>query len=234
MRPDSVKVIEIQEEGGMRELVRKHPAFGTIAASRVSGKATLAGSPLKHIGYINIRISYADERVSHTHSRFYSGASGGIVELSLSEAQWAAFVSTLNVGCGVPCTLEYVRDGNMKRLPLIEDESYEEKRAKDIRHRAKEQQKQLDEAVHRLDEMIASGTTSKKALRELRSLFIQPVDNAPRNAEFLAEMLTEHAEGLVESAKAEVSAMVTRMAIQYPQLEGQSVEIRQIEDKADE
>jgi hypothetical protein len=227
-----VKVIETTDRLGIEEVVRKHPAFGTIGASRVSGHATLAGSPLKHHGFITIRVSFADERVSHTHSHFYERER--VVELSISEAQWAAFVSTLNVGSGVPCTLEWVREGTFKRLPLIEDESFEDRRANDIKRCVKKNQEQLDAAVAFLDDLLAKGVpASRKALKELRDKFIQPVDNAPNNAEFLADMLTEHTEELIESAKAEVSAMVTRVALQYPQLEGHGVEIHQIEDKTE-
>jgi hypothetical protein len=208
------KVQETVETDGLGDTVRTHPAFAVIGASRVSGHATLAGSPLRHNGYINIRINYARENVYHTHSNFYpivGKFDGTIVELSLSEAQWATFISTLNMGSGVPCTIEYARNGECERKPLIEDVSYEEKRSEDIRKKAEEFNKQAMEAVSMIEEMLSTkGSFTKGNLKRVLEVLRQPVVNMPRNMEFLADMLTEHQQSLVETAKAEVAAMVTR------------------------
>jgi len=216
MKPETVKVVESKDEFG--DFVRDHPSFGVIGASRCSGRVTLAGSSLKHHGYITIRINYARERVSHTHSTFMASnrLEACIAEVALSEAQWASFVSTLNVGSGVPCTVEYAKDGKIKRHPYIEDESFNERREADIRRKTAEMQAQLKRAVGALDELLKEKTISKKKLAEVRSLFTQPVDNGPSNMEHIANMLTEHKDNLLESAKAEVASMVTRMHMEFP------------------
>lgn len=219
--------------GGTR---RSHPAFATIHASRVQGGSdTLFGSPIKHRGYVRVSVQTVDEIVSLSHSYYWQREGNStIVELKLSEAQWAAFVSTMNVGSGVPCTLEYARDGETRRLPYIEDISYEEKRALDIKSAVKEQHEQLKAALKRFDELLQSPSVKKSDLRELRNMFIQPGDHAESNMEFRAKMLTEHSEHLIESAKAEVSAMVTRMAMQFPQLTQSGPEIVRLTDETKE
>ena len=212
MKVETVKVTESLKDGS-GEIVREHPSFAVIGAYRVSGRTTLAGSPLKHQGFVNIRIGYAKEHVSHTHSHFMATGQC-IAEVSLSEAQWATFVSNMNVGSGVPCTVEYAKDGKTVRHPYIEDESFDQKREADIRRATAKAQEQLTAAVKALDELLKEKIISKKRLSEVRSMFSQPVDHGPGNMEHLANMLTEHKENLVEEAKAEVAAVVTRMHMQ--------------------
>jgi hypothetical protein len=233
VRPDTLKVEEKKDEHG--DIVREHPSFAVIGASRVSGRATLTGSPLRHNGYITIRISYAKEVVSHTHSSFFphSRASACIAEVALSEAQWAAFVSTLNVGSGVPCTVEYAKTGVVRRHPYIEDASFDERREADIRRHTAKAQEQLKKAVNALDELLKEKTISKKRLAEVRSMFTQPVDHGPSNMEHLANMLIEHKDNLLESAKAEVASMVTRMHMEFPQTARTGIEFEDSAEKED-
>ena len=216
-------VDEGRDGNGSGEIVREHPSFAVIGAYRVSGRATLAGSPLRHHGFVNIRIGYAKEHVSHTHSHFMATGQC-IAEVSLSEAQWATFVSNMNVGSGVPCTVEYAKDGKTVRHPYIEDESFDQKREADIRRATAKAQEQLRAAVKALDELLKEKTISKKRLSEVRNMFVRPVDHGPGDMEHLANMLTEHKENLVEAAKAEVASMVTRMNIQFPNLARMGIE----------
>lgn len=234
MKIETIAPTETPEDGPVGDLRRSHPAFGVISAHRVSGgPGRLFGSPLRHNGHIRIAIETAEEVVSFTHSHYWpKGEHKTIAEIAMSEAQWAAFVSCMNVGSGTPCTLEYARDGATQRLPYIADDSFEEKRAKDIRNAVEKQMEQLKAAISEFDRLLAQPSISKKELKALRGKFTQPVDHAASNMEFNANMLTEHGEKLVESAKAEVSSMVMRMHGAFPQLAGQSVSIGQIEDKS--
>jgi hypothetical protein len=61
-------------------------------------------------------------------------------------------------------------------------------------------------------------------------MFVQPGDHAASNAKFLAESLTEHVHDAVTAGKAELSAMATRIAMQFPQL-ATVAETPMIEDK---
>lgn len=228
---ETVKVTEAKSSLG--DIVRDHPSFAVIGASRVSGHATLAGSPLRHHGYVNIRINYAREHISHTHSHFMPTNRTGacIAEISMSEAQWATFISTMNVGSGVPCTVEYAKGGDLVRHPLIEDETFDERRESDIRRNTEKIQEQLIKAVAALDELLEEKTISKKKLAEVRQMFIQPVDNSARNMEHIADMLTEHKDNLVNEAKAEVASLVARMQIQYPEAARKGIEFENSGDE---
>lgn len=236
-KPDSVKPTEVIETGPMGGVRRSHPAFAVMKASRYhGGNQQMYGSPLLHGGGISVSVEFSDEHISFSHSNYWPkhNCAGGptIVELRMSEAQWAAFISTLNVGSGVPVTLDYARTGPVERLPYIDGASFEEKRAAEIRAKVEEQNKGMTAALKRFDELLDGGGSIKKSdLKELRGMLRQCGDHLASNTEFAANMLTEHQEKLVEAAKAEVSAMVMRMAVQFPQLAGSGPAMLQIEDK---
>lgn len=237
MKIPSVEPTEKVEEGPVGGTRRSHPAFAVIGAHRYSGGSdTLYGSPLKHHGGITVTIQFSDEHVSIGNHNYWPrhGVHGGatIAEVTLSEAQWATFVSTLNVGSGVPCTLRYAKTGPTEPLPGIVDKDHAQKRSEFIRDRTAELTKRVHDVVAEMDRLLAQPSFKRSELKELRSKMSTAINHMPSNMQFTADMLIEHNEKLIESAKAEVSAMVTRMAMQFPQLSSAGPEVGQIEDKS--
>lgn len=98
----------------MSDTIERHPAYAQIGASRVSGQTFLYGSDFAHQHYITISIQASE--LHRGLSRDWPVARQEYIEVALSEAQWATFVSTLNVGQGVQCTLNH-KDG--KGIPQI-------------------------------------------------------------------------------------------------------------------
>ena len=104
-----------------------HPAYAMIGASRVSqfgggGGARLFGSDFGHQHYVTISIRRASLGRSHQSEHAYGEEE--LIEVALSEAQWATFVSSMNVGHGVQATLTRVRDGDGFHLvPGIDDDT---------------------------------------------------------------------------------------------------------------
>lgn len=236
-RPE-IEPTEITEDGPVGGTRRSHPAFAIIGAHRYSGGSdTLYGSPLKHHGGITVTIQFSDEHVSigsHNYwPRHHAPGGATIAEVTLSEAQWATFVSTLNVGSGVPCTARYVKTGPTESLPGIVDKDHAKKRSEFIHDQTAELTKRVHDVVAEMDRLLAQPSFKRSELKGLRSKMSTAIDHMPGNMQFTADMLTEHNEKLIESAKAEVSAMVTRMAMQFPQLASSGVDVAQIEDKSD-
>jgi hypothetical protein len=83
--------------------VEKHPAYAQIGASRVSGGTYLYGSNFAHQHYVTISITKSE--LNRSLSRDWASGGEEYIEVALSEAQWASFVSTLNSGTGIQCTL---------------------------------------------------------------------------------------------------------------------------------
>lgn len=172
-----------------------HPAYAVIGASRVQSSpgATLFGSDFRHSNYIVIRIGHADLTRGLSED-WVRGTGQQIVEVALSEAQWATFLSTLNVGDGVPATLRWL-DGEVPGITPTTDR----------RGQLNEEiAGTLADAIRELEEVRDAAPTkvlrekADHALTELRS-----------NLPFVAQQFDRHAEKTIERAKVEVAAYVT-------------------------
>src|SRR3546814_1991071 len=119
-----------------------------------------------------------------------------MMEVNMSEAQWATFVSSMNVGAGTPCTLASV-DG--QPVPGLTLQNKTEKFKKEAAEDLAGAMEQLDALLKELDGMgLPKGKTAalkaraEKAKQELES-----------NLPFVAKQFGKHGESTVEKAKAD-------------------------------
>lgn len=84
-----------------------HPSYGTISISNTSSTGTpLFNSDVRHGHFISIRISEAHRNIDGTHEMVM--ADKQLIEINMTAAQFAEFITTPNRGSGTPCTLRYV------------------------------------------------------------------------------------------------------------------------------
>ena len=184
-----------EQVGSVIEDTREtHPAYGMISALRVSGMAELAGSDFKHQHYMTITVRRAHKSRSLSNDRWF--ATKDIVRLAFSEAQWATFVASPNVGFGVPCTLEWTeKDG---RMPKVEHHSDEKEVFKS------EVRQTMQDALDKM--MEAHDAAPTKKLKSMIALAMQEIKS---NIPFVESQFSESMEKTVERAKIEVNAYVT-------------------------
>lgn len=183
-----------------------HPAFGMIGAARVQSTGyPLNGSDFLHHNFIVLKIHRSEflRRLSGD-SHF---ARDEIVEVALSEAQWATMISSLNVGNGVPCTISYIQgEGDVPQLPVPRGET--EEFAKEVRDKV---QASVDELTAVLDE----NPRLPKAVRHRLEMARQELR---ANLPFVVQCFGEHVEDTMEKAKTEIEAYlhgtVTRAGLQ--------------------
>lgn len=223
--PTETAITEGPIKGHVR---REHPAFAMIGASRFTGGGyTLFGSPINHNSGVTIRVVEAREEGDQYTSRQYGDKM--ILELVVSEAQWASFVTAMNIGSGVPCTLTYRQDGDMVRVPAIEDTHPMERRALMIKDKMAKDMAELQAFVAELDKVLDEpGTVSKTRLKELRGMIQQAVVHAPSNYQFAADMVTEHMEQAVTAARAEVEGYILHQALRFPALASAAPQVPQL------
>jgi len=174
-----------------------HPAYATIGASRVTSSPpghTLFQTDFRHQHFVTVTIHRAD--LSRGLSSDHVFGTEQIIEVALSEAQWATFVATPNVGFGVPCTLEYLQGEGYVPGILREENRRTQFNAEMAGH--------LRDTIASMEEALAQAKT--KAQRE-------PIEAAIRNMrsnfDFYVKQFDEHAEETVEHAKIEVEAYLT-------------------------
>jgi hypothetical protein len=191
-------------ESPVSESVETHPAYGMIGASRVSGNARLFGSDFKHQHFITIRIHKAE--LHRGLSRDWAHARNQLIEVSLSEAQWATFVSSMNVGFGVQCTIENTQvDGE---LPGIAGAV---QRKSQFSAELAQTMQGAQEALDALEKNILESSLGMRAKEALRKECEQVRRRIGGSVQFVADQFSEHMEDITEHAKIEVNAYATNL-----------------------
>lgn len=178
-----------------------HPAYAVIRANRVSGSTNLFQSDFRHNAFISIQIAKAELVRDLSNDWVHDRAE--LVEVKLSEAQWASFVSSMNVGVGTPCTLSHL---NREPIPGIE-------RPKNRHEQFKRESGTSVEAalkhMQELREAIVQSGLSQKKQGELLNHVMFAERGIGSSQDFIAKQFAEHIEATVEHAKAEVSGYVS-------------------------
>jgi len=186
------------EKGGHNDFTETHPAYAMIGASRVSasppGKA-LYGSDFLHQHYVVITVVRSD--MGRGISNDWYHGTDHLLEIAVSEAQWATFVSAMNVGHGVPGTLQWLPGEDIPGI--LRDES--------------RRQLHRDETEKHMKDAIASLTTLRDAAptKKLRELAEQAIRDVTDGVPWVTEQFEEAAERTIEKAKIEINAYATKV-----------------------
>jgi hypothetical protein len=201
--------LEIEEptvrEGSMGDEVTSHPAFAQLSVSRVSGRTNLYGSDFSHNSYVVVRIHPSELHRSLSRDSHFAGVRP-IAEVAMSEAQWATFVSSFNMG-GVPCTIQQF---NGERLPQLPDPK---SRADQF---GAEMQEDFTEALAALDELraaVADNTTglSKKKQDAILGYVHNAKAKLNSSAPFVADQFGKHMQAEKERAKVEIHGYANQL-----------------------
>jgi hypothetical protein len=192
--PQAPTIEAAPRAGGDHETVEHHPAYGMIRLGRGTGRNVLVGSDFIHQRCVIIEISVAELHRSLHQDRW--NARKTLIEVDMSEAQWATYVSSVGSGSGVPCTIRRVESGPVSRLPDPAP------RTEQFSAEMDQKLAQLRERVATLQKLVEDGA-GKKALRdELHQVSMAIGDNL----DFVARQFGEHMDQTVEAAKAEIHA----------------------------
>jgi hypothetical protein len=186
-----------------------HPAFGSISASRISCTPgqVLFDSDILHDRVIRVRIGrmvrIRDLKTDRLHP------TRELIEVDMSEAQWASFVSSMNTQ-GVPCTLRRLPDE--RDVPGLPHAPRLAQSIAEVHGAAQEAFSAIQQAMADLEALDpkAGVRERREALRTLRAC----INNAVPNVDFAGKMLAEHAENVVQKARADVEAMVAQKTTQ--------------------
>ena len=205
------EVEEITVSGSHHDFERlSHPAFAVVRASRVSGQADLFQSHIKHQHYITLEIAPATMD-RNGYSEFIHGSISPYIQVSMTEAQWAAMIGSMNHGSGVPCTLDRIADPEIKHhravplLPPHEDPAtrIDQQSEEMLKAQARATADAAQELMKLLDKL------PKKAQDEARKQLGRITNFAKENRDFQHKCLRETGEKLVNEAKVEIDATLT-------------------------
>lgn len=206
--PTQEPTVEHDEERG--ETHYDHPAYAKIGASQISGRQVLFGSDFEHNGFVEIRVKRAQYTRRLSNDWFHGRDE--VIAVRLSHAQWATFVSSMNMGDGVPCTLMHLDGEHMPRLP---EPTPQEDRFKS------EHAETLTDVVKRLDQiekLLADGKLTAGVRNEVLNEARMARQEIKSNLPFVEKSFAEHVEEKIETAKVEIHGYVN-MALRHVGIE---------------
>ena len=190
-----------------------HPAFGQASFHRVQGNpGKLYGSNLEdHHTFIDLEIKTSERH--HNLARDWYFASDPIVRVTFSAAQFAELLTTMNMGGGIPCTLNYVTPdggGIIPKIPL-DQETEAERIEEEFKAKLADNVRDLKENEEKVNEILEKKIIGKKYRATIKNLMYESyrffVDSAP----FAVQSLVEAKEKVIVSAKAEIDAFLTNV-----------------------
>ena len=170
------------------------PYMAVVQASRVSHGhpgGILFDSEHGHQHYIQLRIhsAYRDRGLSND----WVHADKELIEVSMSEAQWAAMISTLNHGSGTPCTINHILHCQPPVKPELPDD-----RTSLFK---KEMAETHNNLLERLDGLM-QGRLTKSQVHELEII----KSHLKSNSSYVAVQFDEHMAKRKAKYQAEIEA----------------------------
>lgn len=206
MRESRPIEVEIKEDSsGMKRETYKHPAFGMVSFGRVTGgDNVLFGSSIKHNDRIRLTIKHGEQDRTLHEDRYYGRKR--IVEVEMSYSQFAECIGAMNVGDGVPCTIQYTEKEGY--VPAIEESNSKREQFRnefgDTIAKAMEQvQMQINQIQESIDTKKSLGIKDRK---EIISQLQQVKYNIGCNLDFCVEQFDEQMDKSTMEAKGEIEA----------------------------
>lgn len=180
--------------------IETHPCYAQIRANKITGSTYLYGSDFNHQSWIAITIHKSE--LHRSLSKDWPFEREPYIEVYLSEAQWASFVSSMHLGSGIQCSLTQLQRQDIPQLPKPT------KRLEQFKSEAITCAQDSIENLDKLEEKIEELKLSDKKKKEL----LQEIEFAKRgissSIEFIGEQFGKHLEDNIEKAKIEVEAYI--------------------------
>lgn len=191
----------------MRERERiTHPSYGMISFSRTHGSPPyFFGSELPQDHYISLTVTKGEMDRDLSHDWFY--AKETILKLRMTSNQFSELITGMNMGSGVPCTLEYIPG---VKVPQEEDkvETKKEYTHRAFKDRMKEFSGKFRGFQNTVKQITEKQVIAKKDKEQLNNVVSSLFAELDRNIPFFLECFQEHMDKVVLEAKGEVEAAI--------------------------
>ncbi len=199
----------------MKEQYEQHPSYGNIQLGRRSSNPpkTLFGSAAKHNNYIVLSISTAD--LGRRYHEFTTYPRQKIIEIAMTEAQFAQFITSGNLGAGTPCTLSWTKETGS--IPNCPEQGMRERFDSEIKESLaglREKVKQLKSIGDKFSDKKSLTKEDKKELMgAIASLDTEISSNIPFIQEMFDEAMDKSLNQAVIEAEAHATALIQRIGL---------------------
>lgn len=194
----------------MERKTYEHPSYGVINSSRVSSSKSsyLFGSGLKTNHTITLKITPAVLHRELNHDWIHSRGLP-LIEIEMTENQWAQFLSSSNVGEGTPVTIRYVGGVKVDDPPLINKIDEFNSEFKDsMKNLADKMGKLAKESVQLLsDKKNLNKMDREVIIKGIESLIMQVSSSFP----YISESFSGAMDKIVIEAKTQIQTYYERL-----------------------
>ena len=202
-----------QNEQNEQNEQEEHESYGMIGISSISGTSRhLFGSSIQHGHTIEIKLSECTKEREYQREHYY--ASKVLARIEMSAAQFANFMTSMNINDGVPCTIRHiVGDKEIRENPP--DINFKKQANKELNQSMRKLGNDLKELKDVSEKILSKKGALKKAekaelLRSIESVRCELDSNIP----FIHECFNEAVEKTVMEAKSEIDASLQQFQLQ--------------------
>lgn len=206
----------VEASGDGKTFTESHPSYALIGLSRWSsgGGRSFFGSSIEPHAGVSLSISVAEKKRNLSNTWYHTR--GEIIQVDMTEAQFAQMITSFNIGCGVPCTLSHLSKSVIAKLPdgiipecpeTNERKLVEQEFAADMK-RLGEQLAVLVKKAQELQEKPSVTKADRKLFTDIAQS-IQSIVSA--SAPFIQKQFNEALDDTVTQAKADVDAFLTQL-----------------------
>jgi len=207
-----------------------HESYGLVGVSRRTGDpGNLFGSSIRHHNYVALTIKRAKDN-RDLHRNWYYGYES-LIQIEMSNTQFAEMITSMNMGDGVPCTIRHVEQERMEDPPGISQRQvFEDEFKADVQKVGNKISSAVNEIGTILSDKRNVKVSDRKKILGLLESIAQDINS---NMPFVQTQFNEAIERTTLEAKGEVEAFVTNkitslgiesLREQFPQIENEKGE----------
>lgn len=185
--------------------VETHESYGLVSFSRVFGHSGfMFGSDVLSENFIELRIAHGEKIYDEGHS-FYYFPNDEIIRVKMTNTQFAELLTNMNVGSGIPCTIESLNGKIINQQKEMPDSLLQEFKKTYI-GRSKEILNSLNETKDELCRLIDKKNLTKNDQERMKKLLSRYITEIRCNMPFFINQYKEETANVVQRAKAEIDA----------------------------
>ena len=184
-----------------------HPAYGLVGFTRTfsSAKHPLFGSSIEHSNSVRLTIKRASVSRNLNSDHFFG--EGNLIEVEMSQAQFAEAITSMNVDEGTPCTIRFIAGEG--KIPNIESKNAGEKFSNEFNSHIENNCLSAKKLFSEMQELFETKKSIGKGDRdELLKKFSHLIMEMDDNSKFISTQFDRQMNKTVSEAKAEVEAFV--------------------------
>lgn len=187
---------------------RKHPAYGQVQISRITGGAKLFGTHVQTTNMFALRICRSEVRDNEFGSQHYANREQ-LIEVLLSPAQFVELMTSLNSGTGIPCTIQRLHMKSVEEIP-DDEQTGTVKARKMFKDKIRDYFKtNLSRSINEAEDLLNKKRITKGDVQGILKELYFLKQNMESNFPWYLDQIQEASDKIVSSAKVEVEAFVS-------------------------